>query len=98
MLFASSGPLGKPVEGHLGRLGDLLDRLGAIFALLEAFGRPGTLLAASLGPLGGLLGLYWGSLGVVLGPSRAVLGPCVAVLGTFLAVFGPLWEPLWLLG
>ena len=34
MIFASSGPLGKPLGGHLGRLGGLLDRLGAILGRL----------------------------------------------------------------
>ena len=35
MIFASWGPLGRPLGGLLGRLGGLLGRLGAILGVLE---------------------------------------------------------------
>ena len=55
MIFASSGPLGEPLGGNLGRLGGFLDRLGAILGRLWAV----------LHRLGALLG----RLGAVLEPS-----------------------------
>ena len=70
MIFASSGPLGKPLGGHLGRLGGLLDRLGAIL------GRLGGLLDR-LGPNLGVLERSW----TVLEPSWTPLGPSWAPLG-----------------
>ena len=41
MVFASWGPLGRPLGGLLGRLGAILGRLGAIL------GRPGVLRLSS---------------------------------------------------
>ena len=81
MIFASSGPLGKPLGGHLGRLGGLLDRLGAILGrlggLLDHLGTILDRLKALLGRLGPVLDLS----GAVLGVSWAVWGASGAVLG-----------------
>ena len=73
MIFASSGPLGKPLGGHLGRLGGLLDRLGAIL------GRLGGVLDR-LGPNLGVLERSW----TVLEPSWTPLGPSWSRLGALL--------------
>ena len=63
MIFASWGPLGRPLGGLLGRLGGLLGRLGAILGVLErsfvgseAFSIVWTALPGGLGP-------FWGPRG-----------------------------------
>ena len=73
MFLASSGPLGGPLEGLLGRLGVLLGRLEAIL------GRLGALLDG-LGPSWSALGPSWSS----LGPSWGAPGPSWSRLGPLL--------------
>ena len=88
MIFASSGPLGKPLGGHLGRLGSLLDRLGAISGRLGALAdRHGSNMGVldrswtvsdhvelSWRPLGALLERPWEPVGTWPGPSRDLPG------------------------
>ena len=63
MIFASWGPLGRPLGGLLGRLGGLLGRLGAILGVLERSlvgSEPFSIVwTASRGGLG----LFWGPRG-----------------------------------
>ena len=84
MIFASSGPLGKPLGGHFGRLGGLLDRLGVLLDRLGA-------IFASLGALLGCLGASWAS----LGPSWRYLKPPWRPLGGLWSRPGPKKPPTW---
>ena len=55
MIFASWGPLGRPLGGLLGRLGGLLGRLGAILGVLErSFVGSGPFSIVWTAPRGGL--------------------------------------------
>ena len=71
MIFASWGPLGRPLGGLLGRLGGLLGRLGAILGVLErslgVLGPSGGTVASPRVPLEALLA----RLGALLGPKKS---------------------------
>ena len=83
MFFASSGPLGGPLEDLLGRLGALLDRLEAILGhlgtVLDSLGVSWSALGPSWRPLGAL----WGRLGGLWsrpGPKKPPTWPPEGVL------------------